>query len=314
MEPVVVGEVMGECLSLLKPMADERGIGITFVCNDEALSLEDICNKNMEVRADRTRLKQVLFNLLSNAVKYNEENGQIIISCSDAGKEHIRISIRDTGLGFSLEKQSQLFTEFNRLGAESSEVEGTGIGLVITKKIMEIMDGSIGVESRPGEGSTFWIELHRDNMSTIHHVEKQASDEKELVAAEEGGHEYALLYVEDNPANLRFVTQLLGRRPNIKIWTAHEPVLGLELADVHKPDIILLDINLPGINGYEVLRHLRSQKDTSETPVVAISANAMSGDVKRGLEAGFDYYITKPIDVNDFLSVVDEILLSISKD
>ncbi|MCK5001569.1 MAG: response regulator [Gammaproteobacteria bacterium] len=313
-EPVVVGEVMGECLSLLKPMADERGIAITFVCNDEALSLEDICNKNMEVRADRTRLKQVLFNLLSNAVKYNEENGQIIVSCSGAGKEHIRISIQDTGPGISREKQAQLFTEFNRLGAESSEVEGTGIGLVITKKIMEIMDGSIGLESQPGEGSTFWIELPRVNVSTTHHVEKQVFDEKKLVAAEEGGHEYALLYVEDNPANLRFVTQLLGRRPNIKIWTAHEPVLGLELAAEHKPDIILLDINLPGINGYEVLRHLRSQKDTSETPVVAISANAMSGDVKKGLEAGFDYYVTKPVDVNEFLSIVDEILLSISKD
>ena len=314
MEPVVVGEVLDECLSLLMPMSDERGLSIKFICKGETLSLKEICHKNMEVRADRTRLKQVLFNLLSNAVKYNEENGQITISCELSDIGYIRISITDTGPGLSEEKQSQLFTEFNRLGAESSEVEGTGIGLVITKKIMEIMDGSIGVESQSGEGSTFWIELPRDNVSKVHHVEKQASDEKELVSAEEGGHEYTLLYVEDNPANLRFVTQLLGRRPNIKIWTAHEPVLGLELAAEHKPDVILLDINLPGINGFEMLKHFRSQEETSKTPVVAISANAMSGDVKRGLDAGFDYYITKPVDVNGFLSVVDEILLSISKD
>ncbi|MDH5388092.1 MAG: response regulator [Gammaproteobacteria bacterium] len=313
MEAVLVSKVIDECLSMIKPLADKRGIEIILVSKGQKLSLKDIDEKNMEIRADRTRLKQVLFNLLSNAVKYNKENGQIIISCAESDEGYIRIGVQDTGAGISEEKQAQLFTAFSRLDAEHSEVEGTGIGLVITKSLVEMMGGSIGVESQPGEGSVFWVELPRNNESLDHKAKKQMPDDENIPETEENQCEYTLLYIEDNPANLRLVMQLLTRRPNIKLLGAEEPMLGLELATKHCPDLILLDINLPGIDGFEVLKRLRDNEATSGTPVVAVSANAMPRDIEKSMAAGFNEYVTKPIDVVRLLSVVDEMLLSIVK-
>ena len=310
-ETVLVGEVMEECLNMIQPLADKRGINIGIMCDGQKLLLKEACQKRVEVRADRMRLKQIFFNLLSNALKYNKENGEIIISSSKDDKGYVRISFQDTGSGLTLEEQAQLFTVFNRLGAERSEIEGTGIGLVITKKIVEMMGGRIGVESQPGEGSTFWIELPQDNINVQNKVEKQLSSDKKPPAVKDT--KYSLLYIEDNPANLRLVTQLLRQRSNIKILSAHDPVLGLELVAEHIPDLILLDINLQGIDGFEVLKRLREQKNTCEIPVIAISADAMPRDIENGLKAGFDQYITKPIDVIELLSVVDETLRSISK-
>ena len=310
-ETVLVGEVMEECLNMIQPLADKRGINIGIMCDGQKLLLKEACQKRVEVRADRMRLKQIFFNLLSNALKYNKENGEIIISSSKDDKGYVRISVQDSGSGLTLEEQEQLFTVFNRLGAEHSEIEGAGIGLVITKKIVEMMGGRIGVESQPDEGSTFWIELPQDNMNVQNKVEKQLSHDKKSPGVEDT--KYSLLYIEDNPANLRLVTQLLRQRSNIKILSAHDPVLGLELIAEYIPDIILLDINLPGIDGFEVLKRLREQKNTCEIPVVAISANAMPRDIENGLKAGFDQYITKPINVIELLSVIDKTLQSISK-
>ncbi|HED16367.1 MAG TPA: response regulator [Gammaproteobacteria bacterium] len=312
-ETVVPGEVIAESLQLITPLAQKRGIEISLTLDGANITFEQVLQQHNAVRADRTRLKQVLLNLLSNAVKYNCENGKLIIACNNTENNQTRISISDTGTGLTMEQQSQLFKVFNRLGAEQSNIEGTGVGLVITRNIVELMGGSIGVESQSGKGSTFWIELPN---ATLHSAQKKESDKKGAMQVHtiiRPEYKHTVLYIEDNPANLRLVAQLLGRLPDIHMWSAHEPLLGLELAVEHNPDLILLDINLPGMNGFEVLNQLRQREATRETPVIAISANAMPGDIKKGLEAGFDEYITKPIDVEALLQALDTMLTGNNK-
>ena len=213
----------------------------------------------------------------------------------------MRVSITDTGNGLEQEQQDQLFTAFNRLGAENTSIEGTGIGLVITQNIIELMGGQISVESEPRVGSTFSVELPIGS-EQLADGDDQASSMVNINIDEAR----TVLYIEDNPANLRLVTQLLSRLPNIHMWSAHEPLLGLELAAENNPDLILLDINLPGMDGYEVLKLLKQRDVTRDTPVIAISANAMPKDIEKGLESGFEDYITKPIDINKLLLAVDE--------
>ena len=307
-ESVLMGEVMFESLQLIAPLAKNRNIDIRLMQNEKEVPQEQLLQKQNTVRTDRTRLRQVLLNLLSNAVKYNCDNGKIIIACDPAENDMMRISITDTGKGLTEEQKGQLFTAFNRLGAEQSEIEGTGIGLVITKKIIEFMGGRIGVNSQPGKGSTFWLELPRDsdnpeNMQ-IDRVNKVVSP----VTESSPKYEHTVLYIEDNPANLKLVTQILEQQSNIYVWNAHEPLLGLELAKEHKPDLILLDINLPGMDGFEVLKYLRQDDITRNTPIIAISANAMPSDIIKGQEAGFDKYITKPINIKELLSSVEDAL------
>ena len=314
LEAVVVSEVMEECLSLIMPLADERGIEIRLMCNEENLSFAEMCEKQFGVRADRIRLKQVLFNLLSNAVKYNKQNGKIIIVCEELDNNYVRICIQDTGIGIAEDKKLHLFKAFDRLGAEQTEVEGTGIGLVITRNIIEIMDGRIGMESQVGEGSTFWIELPSDSVIEVQNKKEILLQDKIEPLLEEKKHEYTVLYIEDNPANLRLVSQLLGRRPHVKLLSAIESMSGFEMAVEQKPDLILTDINLSGMNGFELLEHLRKRKETSEIPVVAVSANAMPVDLEKAAKAGFDRYVTKPIDVKILLAVVDEMLSLVDLD
>ncbi len=287
------------------PLAQKRGIGIKILQEGSEILFEQLLNQNYGIRADRTRLRQILLNLLSNAVKYNCDEGLITVACNHMENNILRISISDTGNGIATDKQLRLFKAFSRLGAEQTDVEGTGIGLVITKNIVELMGGKIGVESQAGLGSTFWIELPGEVLLS----EQQNRMHKEPLAVMtlpecQSLHERTVLYIEDNPANLRLVTQLLGRIENLYMWTAHEPMLGLELAAEYKPDLILLDINLPGMDGFDVLTQLRQREATRETPVIAISANAMAKDVEKGLQAGFDDYITKPIDVAVLLQTV----------
>ena len=305
MEGVVVGEVVSEALQLIYPLAQERGINISLMRDKAEVELVELSANENLVWADHTRLKQVIINLLSNAVKYNTDNGNIILSCNHADDGLIRISVTDTGQGLTQEQKNGLFTAFNRLGAEQTDIEGTGIGLVITKNIINLMGGNIGVESSPGEGSTFWIELPAENneLQGKKSKNKNATSEPEDLA--KFAYEYTVLYIEDNPANLRLVSQLLGRLPNVHLWSAHEPLLGLDLATKHQPDLILLDINLPGMDGFDVLKQLRQRDATKSIPVVAISANAMPKDLEKGRKAGFDDYITKPIDVKALLHTVE---------
>jgi PAS domain S-box-containing protein len=294
-EPVSLAEVMCECRAMIEPQAQKRGIRLAFPTFAAPAFL----------RADRTRLKQVLINLLSNAIKYNRPGGTVAVGCEPNGPDLVRISVRDTGAGLAPEKLNQLFQPFNRLGKENSAEEGTGIGLVMSKRVVELMGGVIGVESAVGEGSVFWFELASAAAPKLA-VERDAQTVRvEQARSLEGAQLRTLLYVEDNPANLRLVEQLVARRPEMCLLTAVNGTLGIELARSHRPDVVLMDINLPGISGIEALTILRWDPDTAHIPVMAISANAMPGDIKKGLEAGFFRYLTKPIRVDDFMNALD---------
>ena len=253
---------------------------------------------------DRMRFKQILLNLLSNAVKYNIDDGSITVVCV-VSNDIVRISIIDSGRGISKEGQNELFKSFSRLGQENGSIEGTGIGLVITKKLVELMGGQIGVDSELNKGSTFWVEFPFVNVSGVKNTKLTDKDDKSEGKSE---NEYTVLYVEDNPANLRLVEQILLSRGNINMISAHEPNLGLELAFSKNPDLILLDINLPGMSGFDVLKKLRENDKTKNTAVFAVSANAMLKDIEKGMEVGFDDYITKPIDVSAFFVSIMKVL------
>ena len=260
------------------------------------------------VRADYMRLKQVLLNLLSNACKYNKPSGYINIECEDVDNNQVRIMVRDSGEGIPQDKLDELYKPFNRLGADGSNIEGTGIGLVVTKQLVELMGGNVGVESEVGRGSTFWFELPKDVLA-IEQTNSEIGKETVLTeSAAELENEKNILYIEDNPVNLRLVTMLLGRLSHIKLRSAHEPMLGLELAEAHQPDLILLDINLPGMDGFQVLQRLQANVKTKDIPVVAVSANAMQKDIDKGKQAGFVDYLTKPINVDFFYECINQVL------
>jgi PAS domain S-box-containing protein len=297
LEPTSLSEVMSECQAMIEPQGQKRGIGMAFP------RFKIPCF----VDADRTRLKQVLINLLSNAIKYNQPNGKVVVhvDCPE-GEERVRISVRDTGAGLRPEMLKQLFQSFNRLGRETTSEEGTGIGLVMSKRLVEMMGGAIGVESTVGIGTVFWFDLNAA-------VEPVAVEQHGLAAVtplpvQPGALLRTLLYVEDNPANLNLVEQLIKRRPDIRLLSARDGNLGVQLARTHHPDVILMDINLPGISGIEALKILREDPGTTQIPVVALSANAMPRDIEKGLIAGFFRYLTKPIKVGEFMDTLDAAL------
>ena len=299
LEPVSLAGVMAECQAMMEPEAQQRGIHMTFPELDHAGF----------VRADRTRLKQVIINLLSNAIKYNRERGTVVVECAEAGPENVRISVRDNGAGLVPEKLAQLFQPFNRLGQEAGGVAGTGIGLVVTKQLVELMHGTLGVESRAGIGSMFWIQLPAAPLPVL-----ADGGTEDLVPAPArrpaGAQKRTLLYIEDNPANMMLVEQLVARHGDIQLLQAVNGTLGIELARAEQPDLILMDINLPGISGVEALKILRADPVTAHIRVVALSANAMPRDIALGLEAGFFRYLTKPIKVKEFMETMNVALES----
>lgn len=302
---VDINSIVKESIQLIMPLAQSRGIEIAIICNDKSIEHSQLEKDNYFAHTDKTRFKQIILNLLSNATKYNREGGKITLAYNKIEDGRLKLTVTDTGEGLTFEQQDQLFTAFNRLGLEKTDVEGSGIGLVITKKIVELMGGKIGVISKVGEGSTFWVELPINSdepVETIKNKSKTKSTDKSNV--KQNNEKKSVLYIEDNPANLRLVEQVLECIPYIKMWSAPEPLLGLELAGEHIPDLILLDINLPGMDGYQVLKKLRKQESTKDIPVIAISANAMPKDINKGKEAGFDGYITKPINIKELLEEV----------
>jgi len=293
-EPVSLTDVMAECQAMIEPQGQKRGIKLTF----------PQFNIPYFVRADRTRLKQVLINLLSNAIKYSIKQGTVVVDCTPSTPERTRISVRDTGAGLPPEQLAQLFQPFNRLGQEAGGEEGTGIGLVVAKKLVELMGGVIGVESTVGVGSVFWFEL----ISVAEpHLSMEGGGPASLAKPHvaRGARLHTVLYVEDNPANLKLVEQIIARHPDIRLLTAVNGTLGVEIARDSQPEVILMDINLPGISGFEALKLLRSDPATEHIPVIAISANAMPLDIEKGLQAGFFRYLTKPIKVVEFMDALD---------
>jgi PAS domain S-box-containing protein len=297
LEPVEVCPIVEECLGLIGPLADQRDI---------QLSHKGL--KGAAVRADRTRLKQALLNLLSNAIKYNRDKGSVRIEVQLEGSDRLRIRVTDSGPGIPAARLTELFQPFNRLVAEYSDIEGTGIGLTITRRIVELMGGSVDVESEIGVGSTFWIELPLESEPAPVRTHTGAPVDGTVPLPHIEAAQHTVLYIEDNPANIKLVAQILGRRPHIHLLTAHTPELGIELALARRPELILLDINLPGMDGYQVLDIFKADARLKGIPVVAITANAMSRDIERGKAAGFVDYLTKPLNVRHFHQVVDACL------
>ncbi|MBT6386556.1 MAG: response regulator [Alphaproteobacteria bacterium] len=299
-EEVSLSAIIDEGLQSVLTKAEERGIDISVV---------DTVGQAPMVRADHLRLLQVLINLLSNAVKYNRENGKVTIGVEETAGDMLRIAVSDTGEGIPENKQSELFKPFSRLDAESSGIEGTGIGLVICKDLIERMDGFVGMESEIGKGSTFWFELPVAK-NDLEAPSGEIGKPETLEEVSPPGVTGTLLYVEDNPANLLLMEKIISRIEGLSLISAPSGELGIELAKNSKPDLIILDVNLPGMSGIEVLQQLRKYDDTSHTPIFALSAAATETDIEKGMDAGFDKYLTKPLVISEIVDAICEALPS----
>ncbi len=292
LKPVQVATAIDEAVKIAGRTIEERGVSVEVSCKDE---------QNW-IQADSTRLKQVLVNLLVNAAKYNRTGGTVTVSCVNGENSSLRIIVSDTGIGIPPDKVRQLFQPFNRLGAEKKGVDGVGIGLALSKHLTELMGGRIGVESRPGKGSEFWLELPLTEKSL-----NTTADGEPSVHQRVNGTKLDILYVEDNPANLRVVEAMVRKQDAWQLLSAMDGEQGLEMARKYRPDIILLDIHLPGIDGYEVLAQLRNDVRTHGIPVIALSADALAQDIQTGLEAGFAHYLVKPLRMADLLEILADI-------
>lgn len=302
-EPLALAEVLGDCQLMIEPQAAKSGIHVIFPQFGEPCF----------IKADRTRVKQVFINLLSNAIKYNRVAGEVEVTYDRVAAGRVRISFRDTGQGLPEEKRLQLFQPFNRLGQENGIEEGTGIGLVVSKRLVELMGGEIGVASTVGVGSVFWVELKATSEQQIVEglIETTPIDRARLP---DGVLIHTVLCVEDSPTNLILIAGLLASRPDLSLLSARDGNRGIEIARHSQPDVILMDINLPGISGITALEILSQDPVTSHIPVIALSANAMPRDIEKGLAAGFFRYLTKPIKINELMDALDLALaLALSK-
>lgn len=301
LEPVLPIRIVEECLGLMQSMAESRGIRLSL----EANGLDDVY-----LHADAIRLKQVILNLLSNAIKYNRDNGEVVIRFAQLHSGFVTLQVHDTGFGIPDSLREAVFEPFNRLGAEESGTEGSGVGLVITKQLVEMMGGQLDFFSEIGEGSCFNVSMKlseewtADKAQTISHdfIESQSVN----FEIDDTKH---ILYIEDNASNLRLMEQLLQRFSQLTLETANEAFRGLFKARTQQPDLIILDINLPGIDGYEALKVLKEDPATAHIPVIALSANAMTYDVDRGLRAGFEAYLTKPLNFTELINALNQFLV-----
>jgi signal transduction histidine kinase/ActR/RegA family two-component response regulator len=292
-EPVEIAEALREAIELMRPLAAERQVQLITPASYES-----------HVLADRQRLKQVLINLISNSIKYNRPGGSVTLTCI-LKDSRARIFVKDTGIGIPAGRIEQLFTPFERLGAEQGSVEGTGLGLAVAKRLVEAMEGAIGVESVAGEGTTFWLEFPLTESPLVRSKLAEEAFETQVETSKE---KRTVLCIEDNDSNLRLIERVLLRRAAVELLAARNGVQGLELARHHFPDLILLDLNLPDIDGREVLQRLQTDPRCSAIPVVVLSADATSGQRERFLRAGAAEYLTKPLNVKKFLQVLDQTL------
>lgn len=305
-ERVELRDAIDTCVAMLRPMAEEKGIG---------LEVRPWRVQAPAIRADRARLVQVLLNLGSNAIKYNRPGGVVIFDVGRSRSGRIRITTSDTGSGIAADRQHEMFELFNRLGAENSGVEGTGIGLAICKRLVDLMRGHIGFTSDPGWGSSFWVEFPADRSAPPDTIERTPAvtsaieavapaDASEAAAAPAKVHTRTVLHIDDNPAALALLRQLYRSASNVRVVTASTGEQGVALAIEHRPDVVVTDIRLPDISGYEVLRRLRSMPETRDIPVLALSAEATKGDVARGRDSGFAHYMTKPFAIDELLAAI----------
>ena len=297
-EPVLISSAIQETLDLLTPMAVRRNI----MLRDEGGK-----ERRRYVMADQQRLKQVLLNLISNAIKYNSDDGTVTIASEEIDGSRLKIKIRDTGPGIKPESLSKLFTPFERLGAEQSGVEGTGLGLALSKRLIEMMGGSIGVENNPDRGSTFWMELPLVQ-DPVHQLETAMPAVSTSVRPVQQQRQRIVLYVEDNLSNITLIEHIVVHRPHVKLVAAMQGRLGLDLAREHRPDLILLDLHLPDISGEDVLYALRQEPALQNTPIIVISADATRGRIERLQSMGVLDYLPKPLDIKRFLQLLDTCL------
>ncbi|MFZ1220199.1 MAG: ATP-binding protein [Chthoniobacterales bacterium] len=298
LEPVCVEEAIAEAVDLMCPLAAERAISLATAASLDTTTY---------VLADRQRLKQVLLNLLSNAVKYTALQGSVTLSFTESGRNSIRIQVHDTGAGIPVEKLARLFTPFDRLGAEQSTVEGTGLGLALCQRLIQAMHGCIGVNSTVGNGSTFWLELPQAESPFQTLATQKMTVTPEKPSTETGRR---VLYIEDNFSNVTLVEQMLAERPTVELITAMQGRVGIELARKHLPDLVLLDLHLPDLPGWQVLGQLKADPATRNIPVIVISADATAPQIKRLLSSGARAYLTKPLDLVEFFRAIDQAIYS----
>jgi DNA-binding response OmpR family regulator len=295
-EPVSVMEVLEEVRAALEPAAARGGIRL-----EPAVA----STKLPTLSVDRTRFAQIVMNFGSNAIKYNRPGGTVKVTVNSPGAERLRITVADTGLGIPADKQDKLFQPFQRAGQETGPIEGTGIGLVITKRLAELMSGRVGFTSIPGKGSEFWVEL------PVHGIDAPAApplaktDDQARLRQHRGR---IVVYVEDNPANVTFMRDVLGDFEGLELLTAPTAEMGIELTRERVPDLVIMDVNLPGMSGVDALRVLREDPATQSVPVIALTAAASERDKQRGLQAGFYRYLTKPVKVDELVDALEELL------
>jgi DNA-binding response OmpR family regulator len=294
LEPVLVNEVVRSALDLMRPQATARRLTVANMVGDDRY-----------VTADRQRLQQVLVNLLSNAVKYNREGGAVTVACEASSAGRVRVHVTDTGHGIAPALRDRLFTPFERLGAASGGIEGTGLGLVLSKELVQAMGGQLSVDSRLGEGSTFTVELAAtEGVATAVGTAEATVEPVKQSPAISG----TILCIEDNATNLRLIERIVGQRPGLTLLSSTEGWLGLELARTHRPSLILLDLHLPDVPGSEVLTQLLADPRTRDIPVVILSADAGPRRASRLLSQGARRYLTKPLEVAELLGLFDELL------
>jgi CheY-like chemotaxis protein len=290
--------IVKNVLSMTKSLADKNNI--TVECQKVPFS-------SCLINVDPLRFKQIVLNLVSNAIKYNNPNGSVIISCDQQNSGMIRLEVRDTGHGIPDEKKDKLFKPFERFDLDAEKIEGTGIGLAISKQLVELMGGSIGFESVYGEGSFFYIDLPLSDKELLVLQAEGESTKKE--DSKVGRVKKKILYIEDISANVILVKQILNSiRPEIELISAPAALAGIEMAQAEAPDLILMNIHMPGMDGLTAFKKLQTIKATQGIPVIALTADAMDNDVQKALAMGFNNYITKPLDIQNFLRTIDEVL------
>jgi signal transduction histidine kinase/GAF domain-containing protein len=297
LESVNLPEAVDEVISMSKLLAEQTGITIVS---------QGFTSKNYFVEADPLRLKQIALNLISNAIKYNKPNGSVVVTIEERGYNRVRLGVRDTGRGIAKSELGKLFKPFERLDTNPEVIEGTGIGLSISKQLIEMMRGTIGFESVLDKGSYFYCDMVLSSkVSLLLEVEKESnSSPTDLVGSEVK----RVLYIDDLPSNVELIKQVLSRRPNIKLLSASKAQDGIEIAREDSPELILMDIQMPDMDGLTAYQRLQAIDETKNIPVIALTADAMDSDIQKALDMGFASYITKPIDVVRFLGVIDKIL------